>query len=105
MAAILLSALLYSGCRKPTQPVTVTFLDAEGQGVPGDHPLISGVLQEFTQETGIRVNDLPTPEDNGSKLELPWICSAAAPLRMLLPAYVGSIASRLIWKERGLGLH
>ena len=70
MAAILLSALLYSGCRKPTQPVTVTFLDAEGQGVPGDHPLISGVLQEFTQETGIRVNDLPTPEDNGSKLEL-----------------------------------
>ena len=70
MAAILLSALLYSGCRKPTQPVTVTFLDAEGQGVPGDHPLTPGVLQEFTRETGIRVNDLPTPEDNGSKLEL-----------------------------------
>ncbi len=27
-------------------------------------------LQEFTQETGIRVNDLPTPEDNASKLDL-----------------------------------
>jgi trehalose/maltose transport system substrate-binding protein len=27
-------------------------------------------LQEFTQKTGIRVNDLPTPEDNGSKLDL-----------------------------------
>jgi trehalose/maltose transport system substrate-binding protein len=27
-------------------------------------------LQEFTRETGIRVNDLPTPEDNASKLDL-----------------------------------
>jgi trehalose/maltose transport system substrate-binding protein len=27
-------------------------------------------LQEFTRETGIRVNDLPTPEDTGSKLDL-----------------------------------
>ncbi len=27
-------------------------------------------LQEFTRETGIRVNDLPTPEDSGSKLDL-----------------------------------
>jgi trehalose/maltose transport system substrate-binding protein len=27
-------------------------------------------LQEFTRETGVRVNDLPTPEDNGSKLNL-----------------------------------
>jgi trehalose/maltose transport system substrate-binding protein len=27
-------------------------------------------LQEFTRETGMRVNDLPTPEDNGSKLDL-----------------------------------
>jgi trehalose/maltose transport system substrate-binding protein len=27
-------------------------------------------LQEFTRETGIRVNDLPTPEDSASKLDL-----------------------------------
>jgi trehalose/maltose transport system substrate-binding protein len=70
VTGILLSAFLFSGCSKPTQPVTMTFLDAEGQGVPGDHRMISDVLQEFTRETGIRVNDLPTPEDNGSKLHL-----------------------------------
>src|ERR1700733_8869593 len=70
MAGILLPALLFSGCRKTTQPVTITYLDAEGQGIPGDHRMISNVLQEFTRETGIRVNDLSTPEDNSSKLDL-----------------------------------
>jgi trehalose/maltose transport system substrate-binding protein len=70
VAGILLPAFLFSGCRKPAQPVTIAFLDAEGQGVPGDHRMISDVLQQFTGETGIRVNDLPTPEDNGSKLDL-----------------------------------
>jgi trehalose/maltose transport system substrate-binding protein len=70
MAAILFPALLFSGCRKPPQPVTITYLDAEGQGIPGDHRSISDVLQEFTRETGIRVNDLSTPEDNLSKLDL-----------------------------------
>jgi trehalose/maltose transport system substrate-binding protein len=70
IAGMLLSASLFSGCRRPAQPVTISFLDAEGQGVPGDHRMISDVLQEFTRETGIRVNDLSTPEDNGSKLDL-----------------------------------
>jgi trehalose/maltose transport system substrate-binding protein len=70
MAGILLLGILFAGCRKPAQPVTITFLDPESQGVPGDHRMISDVLQEFTRETGIRVNDLPTPEDNGSKLDL-----------------------------------
>jgi trehalose/maltose transport system substrate-binding protein len=71
IAGILLSTFLFSGCRKPAQPLTITFLDAEGQGFPGDHRMIPDVyLQEFTRETGIRVNDLPTPEDNGSKLNL-----------------------------------
>jgi trehalose/maltose transport system substrate-binding protein len=71
MAAILLSAFLLSGCRKPTQPVTITYFDSDGRGVPGDHRMIpDAYLQEFTRETGIRVNDLPTPEDNGSKLDL-----------------------------------
>jgi len=70
MAGILLSGVLFSGCGKPAQPVTITFLDPESQGVPGDHRMISDVLEEFTRETGIRVNDLPTPEDNGSKLDL-----------------------------------
>jgi trehalose/maltose transport system substrate-binding protein len=71
VAAILLSAFLFSGCRKPAQPVTVTFFDSDGRGVPGDHRMIpDAYLQEFTRETGIRVNDLPTPEDTGSKLDL-----------------------------------
>jgi trehalose/maltose transport system substrate-binding protein len=70
LAGMLLPALLVSGCRKTAQPVTITYLDAEGQGIPGDHRTISDVLQEFTRETGIRVNDLSTPEDNLSKLDL-----------------------------------
>ena len=71
IAGILLSAFLFSGCHKPAQPVTVTILDAESQGFPGEHRMIPDVyLREFTRETGIRVIDLPTPEDNGSKLDL-----------------------------------
>ena len=70
MAGVLLWGVLFSACGKTAQPVTITFLDPESQGVPGDHRMISDVLQEFTRETGIRVNDLPTPEDNGSKLDL-----------------------------------
>jgi trehalose/maltose transport system substrate-binding protein len=70
-AGILLSAILFSGCRKPAQPVTITFFDSDGRGVPGDHRMIpDAYLEEFTRETGIRVNDLPTPEDSGSKLDL-----------------------------------
>ena len=51
--------------------MTITFFDSDCRGVPGDHRMIpDAYLQEFTRETGIRVNDLPTPEDNGSKLDL-----------------------------------
>ncbi len=71
VAGILLSTSLFSGCGKPAQPVTITYFDSDGRGVPGDHRMIpDAYLQEFTRETGIRVNDLPTPEDNGSKLNL-----------------------------------
>jgi trehalose/maltose transport system substrate-binding protein len=70
-AGILLSVFLFPGCGKPAQPVTITFFDSDFRGVPGDHRMIPDAdLQEFTRETGIRVNDLPTPEDNGSKLVL-----------------------------------
>ncbi|HTC50057.1 MAG TPA: extracellular solute-binding protein [Candidatus Aquilonibacter sp.] len=68
---ILLLVSFFSACRKPAQPVTITFFDSDGRGVPGDHRMIpDAYLQEFTRETGVRVNDLPTPEDNGSKLNL-----------------------------------
>src|SRR6204780_5841690 len=71
VAGLLLAAFLFSGCRKPPQPVTITYFDSDGRGVPGDHRMIpDAYLQEFTRETGIRVNDLPTPEDNASKLSL-----------------------------------
>src|ERR1700729_702128 len=71
MAGMLLAALLFPGCRKSAQPVTITFFDSDGRGVPGDHRMIpDAYLQEFSRETGIRVNDLPTPEDTGSKLDL-----------------------------------
>ena len=71
VAGIVLMAIVLFGCRKAAEPVTITFLDAEGQGFPGDHRMVPDVyLQEFTRETGIRVNDLPTPEDNASKFAL-----------------------------------
>jgi trehalose/maltose transport system substrate-binding protein len=71
IAGILLSASLFPGCGKPAQPVTLTFFDSDARGVPGDHRMIpDAYLQEFMRETGIRVNDLPTPEDTGSKLDL-----------------------------------
>src|SRR5580700_11242231 len=71
IAGILLFVSLFSSCHKPAQPVTITYFDSDGRGVPGDHRMIpDAYLQEFTRETGIRVNDLPTPEDTGSKLDL-----------------------------------
>jgi trehalose/maltose transport system substrate-binding protein len=71
LGGILVSAFLLSGCRKSAPPVTITYFDSDGRGVPGDHRMIpDAYLQQFTRETGIRVNDLPTPEDNLSKLDL-----------------------------------
>src|SRR6202522_1463435 len=71
MAGLLLAAFLFSGCRKPAQPVTITFFDSVGRGVPVPHLMGSeGYFSVFTRETGIRVNDLPTPEDSASKLDL-----------------------------------
>jgi trehalose/maltose transport system substrate-binding protein len=71
IAGILLSVSFFSACHKPSAPVTITFFDSDGRGVPGDHRMIpDAYLQEFTRQTGIRVNDLPTPEDTGSKLAL-----------------------------------
>lgn len=79
VAAVLLSAFLLSACRKPAQPVTITFFDSDFRGV-GDHRMIpEAYLQEFTRETGIRVDDLPTPEDNSTKLSLAmdWLRTGA----------------------------
>ena len=71
LAGILLSAIIFFGCHKQVQPVTITFFDSDARGIPGDHRMIpDSYMQEFTRETGIHVNDLPTPEDTATKLDL-----------------------------------
>lgn len=71
VTGILFSTIFFSSCSKPAPPASITFLNAEWLGVPGDHRMTSDVfLDQFTRQTGIRVNDLPTPEDNASKLDL-----------------------------------
>ena len=108
IAGILTSALLFSGCRKPAQPVTITFFDSDGRGVPGDHRMIpDAYLQEFSRETGIRVNDLPTPEDSGSKLDLAMdLLRSGAPSPDLYGVdtiWTGSMSEYLIDLQRYFG--
>ncbi|MGH9743811.1 MAG: extracellular solute-binding protein, partial [Candidatus Acidiferrum sp.] len=70
-AGILLLALAPVSCRKPVEPVTLTFLDPQALIDLGDSRMASDAdLREFTRETGIRVNHLPTPQDNTAQLRL-----------------------------------
>jgi trehalose/maltose transport system substrate-binding protein len=70
MAAVLLASVSV-GCRKPAEPVTLTFLDPQGLLDLGDRRMVSDeAIKEFTQETGIRVNHLPTPLNNRAQLQL-----------------------------------
>lgn len=65
LVALLLLGLVLSGCRRSPEPVTITFLDPEGLPELGRGRLpTEAALQEFTRETGIRVNHLPAPENN-----------------------------------------
>lgn len=58
------------GCgRSSTEAITLNFIDPEWRyGMGMRYPISDATLQEFTRETGIRVNHLPTPE--GSKDQL-----------------------------------
>src|SRR5277367_502075 len=70
IAAVLLASVSF-GCRKPPEPVTLTFLDPQALLDLGDHRMVSdAAIKEFTQETGIRVNHLPTPQDNRAQFQL-----------------------------------
>jgi trehalose/maltose transport system substrate-binding protein len=72
-AGLAITLLIFSsiGCRKPSAQVTLTFLDPEGFLDLGERRRISdAALQEFTRETGILVNHLPGPEDNGEDFRL-----------------------------------
>jgi trehalose/maltose transport system substrate-binding protein len=69
--ALLALALVLLGCRKPVEPVTLTFLDPQAQIDLGDSRMAADAdLLEFTRETGIRVNHLPTPQDNRAQVQL-----------------------------------
>jgi trehalose/maltose transport system substrate-binding protein len=70
-AGVVLLAVLSVGCRKPAEPVTLTFLDPEGLLDLGDRRMISdAAIEDFTEKTGIRVDHLPTPQDNRAQLQL-----------------------------------
>lgn len=70
VAALLLAFTSFS-CQKSPEPVALTFFDPEGLVDLGERHMISdAALKEFTQQTGIRVNHLPTPEDNGEQIRL-----------------------------------
>jgi trehalose/maltose transport system substrate-binding protein len=59
------------GCNKPVESVTISFLDPEGLLDLGDRRMVSdSAITAFTAETGIRVNHLPTPQDNRAQLQL-----------------------------------
>jgi trehalose/maltose transport system substrate-binding protein len=65
LMGILLVGFFLSGCRRSPEPVTITFLDPEGLPDLGRRHLpTDAALEEFTHDTGIRVNHLPAPEDN-----------------------------------------
>ncbi len=67
----LLLLLSSPGCSRqpPQEPVTVTFLDIEWD-TPDKMPGLARDLQEFTQETGIRVKRLPRPDGSFNQLAL-----------------------------------
>jgi trehalose/maltose transport system substrate-binding protein len=70
-AALLALVLALFGCKKPSEPVTISFLDPEGLLDLGDRRMVSdSAINAFTAETGIKVNHLPTPQDNRAQLQL-----------------------------------
>src|SRR6267143_6778040 len=67
---ILLLSLLLEGCTKPSahEPVTLTFMEEWSNKRFSE--MRQQELQQFTRETGIRVNLLPSPESAQQKLVL-----------------------------------
>ena len=66
----LLLALLQCGCRTSRQePITLTYFRL-GWSQPDDLPSRESLSRQFTQETGIRLRDLPVPETTLDQLSL-----------------------------------
>jgi trehalose/maltose transport system substrate-binding protein len=66
-SAVFLLGITLIGCRQsPREPVTLRYTYSWNE----DRPKTRALLQQFTQETGIRVNAIPIPEYTRDYLEL-----------------------------------
>jgi len=65
--AVVLLGIALIGCRQsPREPVTLRYTYSWNE----DRPQTRALLQQFTKETGIRVESIPIPEYTGDYLEL-----------------------------------
>ena len=66
-SAVFLLGIALIGCRQsPREPVTLRYTYSWNE----DRPQTRALLQQFTQETGIRVKSIPIPEYTRDYLEL-----------------------------------
>ena len=70
LAIVVLVAVFSAGCSKPkVEPVTIVFMDPEwSHDTSARSIILEQNLQEFTKETGIRVEHLPAPETSLQQL-------------------------------------
>src|SRR5438309_11249427 len=66
-AAVCLLGIALIGCRQsPREPVTLRYTYSWNE----DRPKTRALLQQFTQETGIRVKNIPIPQYTREYLDL-----------------------------------
>jgi trehalose/maltose transport system substrate-binding protein len=71
VCTFLLSLILHGGYAISKEPLTVTFVDPEWSHDLTEHTVVADDrLKDFTQETGIGVRHLPTPETALDQLDL-----------------------------------
>jgi trehalose/maltose transport system substrate-binding protein len=71
VCTLLFSLILHGELPIPKEPVTVTFVDPEWSHDLTEHTVVTDDrLKDFTQETGIAVKHLPTPESALDQLDL-----------------------------------
>jgi trehalose/maltose transport system substrate-binding protein len=71
VCALLLSLILHGGHAISREPATITFVDPEWSHDLTDHTVVADDrLKNFTQQTGIGVRHLPTPETALDQLDL-----------------------------------
>src|SRR3984885_10981197 len=71
VCAFLFSLILHGEYPISKEPVTITFVDPEWSKDLTEHTVVADDrLKDFTQETGIGVKHLPTPETTLDQLDL-----------------------------------